>query len=124
MSIIVFSLFYFAFNERRKKGSKQWAVTRFFVRASHFALTFYFLHYLFMGWLLLAIYLATGKYPRMEGNYYNPMGVYPALLCGIGVVALLGIAIFFWERKGAKYSMEWILAELTARLAFGYQTRL
>lgn len=52
------------------------------------------------------------------------MGVFPALLCGIGVVALLGIVIFFWERKGAKYTLDWIFAELTARLASGYQRRL
>lgn len=121
MSIIALSIFYYVFDVRKKEATKLGPTTRLLVRTSNFALTFYFLHYLLLGWPLLAVYIFTGKYPHMEGNYYNLMDVFPALLCGIGALAILEIVIFFWERKGSKYSIEWILGVLTARIVPGYQ---
>ncbi|MCF8054433.1 MAG: heparan-alpha-glucosaminide N-acetyltransferase domain-containing protein [Deltaproteobacteria bacterium] len=123
MSIIALSLFYFIFDVRKKKDKKPGPITRFFIRTSNFALTFYFLHYLLLGWPLMVIYFYTGRYPHLQGNYYNLMGVFPALLCGIGAVALLEIVIFFWERKGSKYGLEWLLRVLTERIVPGYQRR-
>ena len=45
------------------------------------------------------------------------MGAIPALLCGIAAVVLLETLLYFWEKRGAKYSWEWFLVVLTQRFA-------
>jgi uncharacterized membrane protein len=121
MSIIVLSMLYFFFDVRKKEKDKMGLLTRFFTRTSNFSLTFYFLHYILLGWPLMIIYLFTGKKPQLEGNYYNLMGVIPALLCGIVAVAILETLILFWEKKGSSHNLEWILGALTARIVPGYK---
>jgi len=51
-----------------------------------------------IGWPLAILYLITGKY--MAGDL---MGAAPALLRGLGAVAVLEILIFFWGKAGTRY---------------------
>lgn len=116
MSLLIFSMLYFFYDVRKKDKSKLGLGARFFTRTSNFSLTFYFLHYMLLGWPPLIIYLFIGRY--LHGDM---MGAIPALLCGIGAVAILEILIFFWAKADSKYSLEWILARLTARIVPGYK---
>lgn len=116
MSIIVFSLVYFFIDVRKKDKNKIGILGRIFIQTSNFSLTFYFLHYILLGWPLAILYLITGKY--LLGDL---MGATPALLCGLGAVALLEVLIFFWGKAGAKYSLEWFLGRLTRLVAPDYK---
>jgi uncharacterized membrane protein len=116
MSVIVFSIMYFFYDVRKKDKTKLGLGARFFTRTSNFSLTFYFLHYMLLGWPPLIIYLFTGRY-----LYGDMMGAVPALLCGVGAVAILEVLIFYWEKVDSKYSLEWLLAALTARIFPGYK---
>jgi len=76
----------------------------------------------FSSWSLVALSVAIAgitPYLRRRVDIAGEWG--GALLCGIGALAILEIGIFFWERKGSKYSLEWILEVLTARIVPGYQ---
>jgi hypothetical protein len=44
------------------------------------------------------------------------MGARPALACGVAAVIFLELLLAVWERHGGRYSLEWVLALLTARL--------
>ncbi|MCF8126953.1 MAG: DUF1624 domain-containing protein [Deltaproteobacteria bacterium] len=116
MSIIFFGTVYFFFDVRKKDPSKPGIMGRLFIQTSNFSLTFYFLHYMLIGWPLAILYLYTGKY--MVGDL---MGAAPALLCGLGAVVLLEILIFFWGKAASKYSLEWFLARLTKLVVPGYK---
>jgi uncharacterized membrane protein len=116
MSLIVFSIMYFFCDVRKRDKSKMGIWARLFTRTSNFSLTFYFLHYMLLGWPLLIIYLFTGRY-----LYEDMMGAVPALFCGVGAVAILEFLIYFWEKADSKYSLEAILGALTARIVPGYK---
>lgn len=116
MSIVFFSMVYFFFDVRKKDPSKLGIMGRLFIQTSNFSLTFYFLHYMLIGWPLAILYLFTGKY--MAGDL---MGAAPALLCGVGAVVLLEILIFFWGKAGSRYSLEWFLTRLTTRVVPDYK---
>lgn len=111
VSLVFFSAVYYLFDVRKKDKTKLDFFSRLFIQTSYFSLTFYFLHYMIIGWSLGILYLITGKY--MLGDL---MGAVPALLCGLAAVALLEILIFYWGKAGARYSLEWFLVGLT-RLA-------
>jgi hypothetical protein len=85
--------------------------TRLYNRTSRFSLTFYFLHYLLIGWSLAVVYAATGEY-----RIFDLMGAWPALACGVAAVIFLELLLAVWERHGGRYSLEWTLALLTTRL--------
>jgi len=116
ISIIVFSMVYFFLDIRKKDKTKLGIFSRLFIQTSNFSLTFYFLHYMLIGWPLGILYLITGKY--MMGDL---MGAVPALLCGLGAVASLEILIFFWGKADSRYSLEWFLARLTTLVVPGYK---
>jgi len=116
MSLIVFSTMYFFFDVRKKDKTMLGRMSLLFTRTSNFSLTFYFLHYMLLGWPLAIIWLFTGKYPHGD-----MMGAISALLCGLGAVTVLEVLIYFWEKVESKYSLEWILAMLTARVVPGYK---
>ncbi len=116
ISIIIFSILYFCFDIRKKDKTKLGIFGRLFTRTSNFSLTFYFLHYMLIGWPLAILYLITGKY--MVGDLMNAA---PALLCGLGAVAFLEILIFYWGKAGSKYSLEWFLVRLTKRVVPDYK---
>lgn len=112
MALIVFSILYYCYDVLKRDKSKVSFIVGIYNRTSGFSLTFYFLHYMLIGWPLVLIYLITGKY-YLSGL----MGAIPALLCGIAAVILLELLLAFWERRGAKYSLEWFLVMLTLRFA-------
>lgn len=115
MSIIVFSILYFFYDVRKEDKTSLGMLSRLFTRTSNFSLTFYFLHYMLLGWPLAVLYFLTGKYLISD-----LMGAIPALLCGLLAVALLEILIFFWGKVDSRYSLEWMLARLTALVTPGY----
>ncbi|MBK8048065.1 MAG: DUF1624 domain-containing protein [Anaerolineales bacterium] len=112
VSLVVFSALYYWYDVRRGQQAKVGFVTNLYNRTSRFALTFYFAHYLLIGWTLLIVYLVTGQY-----RIFDLMGAWPALLCGLVALALLETMLAVWERKGGRFSLEWILAWLTAWIA-------
>lgn len=79
-------------------------------RSSRFSLTFYFLHYLIIGWPLAVVHLVSGRNP-----HGGLMGIAPALACGVAGLVFLELLLFAWERHGSKYSLEWFLGSLTRR---------
>lgn len=111
MAIIVFFVLYYCY-DILKKGRRLSPLQRVYTRTSRFSLTFYFLHYMLIGWTLAIVYLVSG-----HDLLCNLMGAYPALLCGIAGVVILEGLIFFWEKKLGKYSLEWFLGALTMRFA-------
>ncbi len=110
ISLGVFLLLYDAYDIRGRGEQPGGFVTGLFMRRSRFSLTFYFLHYLIIGWSLAVVFLLTGEY-----LIFDLTGAWPALFCGVTAVAFLELLIGFWERRGGRYSLEWILAMLTAR---------
>jgi uncharacterized membrane protein len=116
MSVIVFSLMYFFYDVRKKDRTKLGRMSRLFTRTSNFSLTFYFLHYMLLGWPLAVLWLFTGRY-----LYGDMMGAVPAVFCGLAAVTILEVLIHSWEKVDSKFSLEWILAMLTARAVPGYK---
>ncbi len=112
MALTVFSILYYCYDVLKKDKHKVSFIVSIYNRTSGFSLTFYFMHYLLIGWPLALVYFITG-------NYYlvGLMGAIPALLCGIAAVVLLEVLLYFWEKRGAKYSLEWFLVVLTQRFA-------
>lgn len=110
LSLIVFSFIYWCYDVR-KKDQHLAPLARLFSRTSRFSLTFYFSHYMLLGWPLIGIYLATGKNPIEDF-----VGAIPAMFCGLAVVVVIEICLYFWEKTGAKYSLEWLLGMLTVSL--------
>ena len=85
-------------------------MTTLYNRTSRFSLTFYFLHYLLIGWTLAIVFLITGKY-----RIFDLMGIWGSILAGLTAVIALELLLKFWEAHGGRYSLEWLLAVLTAR---------
>ena len=111
VALIVFSLLYFWYDVRSPAMVASGFFGRQFKRTSRASLTFYFLHYLLIGWPLLIIYLMTGEY-----LIFDLMGAWPAFFCGLVAVTLLELLLVYWERWDNKYSLEWFLVVLTVRL--------
>ena len=118
ISIIVIFILYYLYDIRGKNSRKLGRPAGLFTYVSRNALTFYFLHYLLIGWPLAIIYVFTGKY-----YIYNLMGSLPAFVCGIAAVGFLVLGLKIWEKHGSKYKLEWFLGVLTQRLASGEQER-
>jgi uncharacterized membrane protein len=110
MSVLVFSGLYFFYDVRKKDKSKISLLVGLYLRTSRSSLTFYFLHYLLIGWPLAIILLTTGRHVK-----YAFLGAFPALLAGLAGVAVLQILLLVWEKCGSKYSLEWWLSAITAR---------
>lgn len=112
LAVVVFCALYYCYDVLKKDKTKLSPLQQVYTRTSRFSLTFYFLHYQLIGWTLAVVYLLSGNYLIAELT-----GAYPALLCGAAAVLTLETLIFFWEKKGGKYSLEWFLGALTARFA-------
>ena len=111
MSIIVFSAIFYFYDVRKHDQQKLSPIARVFTRTSRFSLSFYFIHYLLLGWPLIAIYVFTGKY-LIE----NLMGFWPAVICGLAAVLAIELWLVRWEKLKAKFSLEWFLGFLTFAL--------
>jgi uncharacterized membrane protein len=118
LALIVFSTLYSWYDVRRRDEQKVGLLTSLYNRTSRFSLTFYFLHYLLIGWTLALVYAMTGEY-----LIFALMGAWPALLCGLVALIFLETLLLFWERHGGRYSLEWILVLLTNRVV-GSGTRM
>ena len=112
VALIVFSGLFYCYDVRKPDKEKASFIVRIFNLTSRSSLTFYFLHYLLIGWPLFLIYLVTGKYYK-----YALLGAIPALLSGFAAVILLVLLLVFWGKHKNKYSLEWFLGTLTKRFA-------
>ena len=112
VALIVFSGLFFYYDVCKPDKQKLSFIVRIYNRISRSSLTFYFLHYLLIGWPLVLIYLLTGKYYK-----YALLGAIPALLCGFAAVILLVLLLVFWGKHKDRYSLEWFLAAITKRFA-------
>ena len=112
LATIVFCLLYYCYDVLKKDKAKLTPLQRIYQRTRFFSLTFYFMHYMLIGWTLAVVWLFSRHY-----LICNLMGAYPAMLCGITGVFILEIIIYFWAKKQSKYSLEWFLRALTLRFA-------
>ena len=110
LSMAVITLMYYIFDIRRSPMLKPGKPADFLIRISHSSLTFYFLHYLLIGWPLALIYLLSGKY-----LIYNLLSIWPALLCGIAAVVLLSVLLRQRQKDGGKYTLEWLMEAIIRR---------
>ena len=112
MSVLFIFILYYLYDIPGTHNRRTGSFADFFTGISRSALTLYFLHYLLIGWPLDLLYLFTGKY-----YIYNLMGSWPAFVCSLAAVGLLGLMMAIWEKRGSKYKLEWFLAALTRRFA-------
>ena len=110
MSAVVILMVYYLYDIRGMRDRKTGLFAGIFTFTGRSSLTFYFLHYLLIGWPLALIYVFTGKY-----NIYNLLGAWPAFVCGLLAVGLLLFVLKIWEKRGGRYKLEWFLGELTRR---------
>jgi uncharacterized membrane protein len=110
MALIVLSGLYYFYDVRKKDPSRVSFLVRLYVRSSRFSLTFYFLHYLMIGWPLMIAAQITGR-----DTIAALMGAYPALTAGLAGLVFLETLLFLWEKHGARYSLEWCLAAITSK---------
>jgi len=112
IAILIFSGMFYIYDVRKQDKNKAGFFAGIFNLASRSSLTFYFIHYLLIGWPLSLIYVLTGWYYK-----YNLLGAYGALLAGIGAVILLLSLMKLWGNSKNKYSLEWFLDRLIKRYA-------
>ncbi|MEE9910258.1 MAG: DUF1624 domain-containing protein [Deltaproteobacteria bacterium] len=112
ISVMMIVILYYLYDIRGTDARKIGFFAGIFTDISHSSLTFYFLHYLLIGWPLAVIYVFSGKY-----YIYNLMGSLPAFICGLAAVGLLIAGLRIWERLGGKYKLEWFLDALIRRFA-------
>jgi len=110
ISVFLILIFYFHYDVRRKNKAIAGFFAGLFNRASRSALTYYFLHYLLIGWTLAVVCLISGK-----DRTADLMGSFPALLCGLAAVSLLSVLLFVWEKYNCRYTLEWLLFALIRR---------
>ncbi len=108
MSLLVFTGFSAWFDRPGRDPAKAGPVVRACSRASRSSLTFYFLHYLLLGWPLAIVHLFRGR-PAVAAL----LGVWPSLAAGLAAVVLLQGLLVVWERRQGRFSLEWWLAALS-----------
>jgi uncharacterized membrane protein len=111
MALMVFSCLYYCYDVRKKDSSEISFLQCLYNRTSRFSLTFYFLHYLLIGWPLATVAWITGR-----SSVAALLGAWPAFLAGLLGLVLLQVLLFFWEKGGAKYSLEWLLLAIMSCL--------
>ncbi|MHB8770624.1 MAG: heparan-alpha-glucosaminide N-acetyltransferase domain-containing protein [Syntrophales bacterium] len=109
MSLLVFAGLYFCYDVHGKAPSRVTFLVGLYNRTSRFSLTFYFLHYLLIGWPLM---IAT----QIAGRNTALLGAAPSFLAGVAGLVFLETLLYVWEKRGARYSLEWWLGAITARL--------
>jgi uncharacterized membrane protein len=112
MALIVFSCLFYGYDVRNLDKQKESFILHIYNLTSRSSLTFYFLHYLLIGWPLALIYVMTGKYYK-----YALMGAIPAILSGFAAVILLVSLLVIWGKHNNQYSLEWFLNAVTRRFA-------
>lgn len=113
MALVVFSGLYLALDVGRKEGAGNGLFVSLCVRTSQYSLTFYFLHYLLIGWPLAIAAAILGR----EHVLASLLGASPALAAGLAGLVILETILFLWERRSGRFSLEWGLAVLTSLLS-------
>ena len=108
MTLILFSLLYYYYDERGTAVPRTGLLVTWYKRLSRYSLTVYFLHWLLICWPLWTVYFVTGRFLG-----HDLMGALPAFLLGLAVVALFLLLLNAWERREGKYSLEWGLRKIT-----------
>jgi uncharacterized membrane protein len=111
VTLVVFCSLYYWYDVRPPAAESSGWLTTLYNRTSRFSLTFYFLHYLLIGWTLALVFVVTGEY-----RVFDLMGIWGSILAGLAAVIALELLLKVWEERGGRYSLEWLLAALTARL--------
>lgn len=119
INVVVFTLLFHYFDVLKKDSYKPGIIAHFFKRTSNFSLTYYFLHYMLVGWPLLMVYAVTG-----EDRTMDLMGFWPSFLCGLGAFSFLQWIIYNWEKKESRYSLEWGMAKLVAKVVKDYKRKV
>ncbi|MDQ1257526.1 MAG: hypothetical protein QG656_2132, partial [Candidatus Hydrogenedentes bacterium] len=112
MALVFIFVLYYLYDIRESHRQKTGICASFFMYISRSSLTFYFFHYMTIGWPLAALYVISGKY-----RVFDLMGAWPAFVCGSTAVALLYSGLKVWDKRGGKYKLEWCLVVLTRRFA-------
>lgn len=116
LSLLVFSLLFYIFDVKGRGSDYSGPVARVLRRTSNSSLTFYFLHYMLIGWPLLIAHALTGRDYEMDF-----MGLVPSFLYGLFALFLLQLLLLRWEKIGGKYSLEWLLTILLRRVVKDYR---
>lgn len=111
IALLIFSGLFYIYDVRKQDKNKAGFFARIFNLASRSSLTFYFLHYLLIGWPLALIYVLTGRYYKDD-----LLGAYGALSAGIVAVILLVTLFKLWGSSKNKYSLEWLLDRLIKKV--------
>lgn len=114
LSMSLISWMYCVCDARRPLHQTPGKIAGYFIRISRSSLTFYFLHYLLIGWPLALIFLLTGKY-----LIYNLLSGWLALFSGIAAVIFLSLLLQYWQKRDGKFTLEWFLFVITRRLTEG-----
>lgn len=116
MALLVFGGLYRLLDAGREEGDAPGDshIVVLCARTSRFALTFYFLHYLLIGWPMAVAAALTGRDPHA-----GFLGASAALAAGLVALVLLELLLLAWERRGGSYSLEWGLAALGGLLGLG-----
>jgi uncharacterized membrane protein len=112
MALVAFSCLYYCYDVRKKDHSRISFLLGLYIRTSRFSLTFYFLHYLLIGWPLTIAAWMTGR-----SAVAALMGAWPSFLAGLVGLVFLQVLLLYWEKGGAKYSLEWLLVAIMSHLA-------
>lgn len=110
VSVTIIAILYYFYDIFGCRCAQPGVFARIFMFLSRSSLTFYFSHYMIIGWTLAAVYCVTGAY-----RLYDLMGAWPAFLCSFAAMAVLYHGLRIWDKRGGKYKLEWFLNELTRR---------
>jgi uncharacterized membrane protein len=112
MALLAFCFLYHAFDVRRGTPSGGSVFQTLCFRTSRFSLTFYFLHYLIIGWPLQITSRISGQDAAAAGL----MGATQALIAGVAAVMALETILMFLEKGGGAHSLEGLLVVITEKL--------
>jgi hypothetical protein len=119
IGIIVISLTYYVYDRKPFDESQVSFGARICQRSGRFALTLYVLHYLVIAWPLVIINHLTGK-----NRIFDFMDAGPAFFISIVVIVCFEYMISIFDQIGCKFTLEGLLANLTARFVVNQQAHI
>jgi len=111
INLLLFWFFYrrFDLDQLEPKTGK---FLNFCRRYSRYALTAYVVHHAVLVWPLLAAASFTGKGDQWF-FYGEVLPTHYSLLLALLFIALFYVAVIYWDKRGGRYSFEWLLKRLT-----------